>query len=386
MKASILWLGRLWPLPVLLKRKRKIKKLVTDAAVHDKQCSPAPGHLQGQTSPQPEDHLLAEDPPQPELVEAELPKIYRLNDDIIYYLATSILPLDDAAAFALTCRATYQATNGKKILQKLKLEPVRYRAQFLQRLELDFPGHVLCYLCAEFHSRLYGTWTGTELTRCDGRSKMLEISMGWLFLRYRHAKEIVNHYRLGPRYGRSEVELLPLEPHVKWRPDTDITHIIQLSVKCLDNVGDFDLVFRRNVRVEYNSTRPESRDAAIFACYSDSLHLWVGYEGKDLEKELLPTCYRCEMCGAERQFSVNYLPRKPGYAVLRSTLWESVGHCDNSNDGLWGHICHDGFPATRHEYLPISQSDLIYQRAFIDEMPAIPSKGFHDTSFRKLGP
>ncbi|KAK2808913.1 hypothetical protein FQN49_008661 [Arthroderma sp. PD_2] len=338
--------------------------------------------LQG---PPQKNHLQSEDQPQPAPAEPRSP-IYSLNDDVLYYLATSILPLQDAAALALTSTATFRAMGGRKILKEIQSQPIISRVDFLQRLELDFPDHVLCYRCATFHSRLSeDPWTQVrQKSECDFESDSMEFHPDMFCLPYRHAREIANHYRLGPRYGRSEGKLLPHYPYVDSRPQSDTTAVHHLDFKCIDKGVDFNLILRRSTQVEYNFTIPKSRTEARFSALGHTVHIWDEFEENDLAEELLPSCYRCGWCGAERQFSITYLRNKPEYAVFRSTLWESVGHCKNTDSDLWKHICS---PLNRRvNYTPIRQSELMYEREFIDEMPDIPSKGFHDSSFRKLVP
>ncbi|EFQ98591.1 hypothetical protein MGYG_01617 [Nannizzia gypsea CBS 118893] len=314
--------------------------------------------------------------------ESSRPPIHQINDDVLYYLANSILPLDDAAAFALTCRATYRATNGRRVLQRLEDRSALYRARFLERLELDFPDHVLCYVCGKFHGRLREGLLG--LTSCDRNTNQLEYAPGFRYLYYRQIKEISNHYRLGPRYGRSEILILPQKPYFNRDAENNITHAVHISVKGINNAGNFELIIRRNSYVEYKYTNRNSRQEAIIACRCRSRHLWSYLKEEELVEEMLPSCYRCEMCGAERQYSISHLPAKPGYAVLRSTMWESVGQCENSGYGRLEHICTDAFQATVNQCLTIGQSELIHQRAFIDEMPAILVDGFHDSVIRNL--
>lgn len=327
-----------------------------------------------------EDDISSEDQHQPK--KPLKSPINGLNDDVLYYLANSILPPDDAAAFAITCRAAYVATSGRRVLQKLKEEPALYRARFLERLELDFPNHVLCYECSTFHGRLREGLLG--LTSCDRNTSQLEYAPGFRYLYYRQIKEIANHYRLGPHYGRSEVHILPQKPYFKRDTENDITHVVQISMKGINNAGAFELIVRRNSYVEYNYTSRKSRQEAIVACRCRSRHLWSYLKEEELAQEMLPSCYRCEMCGAERQYSISYLRAKPGYAVVRSTMWESVGQCENSGYGRLEHICSGGFQATINQRLTIDQSELIHQRAFIDEMPAILVDGFHDNVIRNL--
>ncbi|EFE44289.1 hypothetical protein TRV_00905 [Trichophyton verrucosum HKI 0517] len=245
--------------------------------------------------PKAEDSLSSEDRHQPE---GRLePALHRLNDDVLYYLANYILSLDDTVAFALTCRAAYKAIGGRRVLQMLNKEPAWYRARFLERLEFDFPKHVLCY-------------------ECD-------------------MQKIANHYRLGPLYGRNELYLVPQAPY-----------------------------FRRDIERKIAHAH--------------------GFNEEKLAREMLPLCYRCEICGAERQFTITYLASKPGYAVIRSAMWESVGHCENSVNGQWEHICSSGSPATVLPFLSISQSELIHQRACIEEIPGNFAQRLNDEVVQKL--
>ncbi|DAA76077.1 TPA_exp: Uncharacterized protein A8136_1114 [Trichophyton benhamiae CBS 112371] len=330
--------------------------------------------------PKAEDSLSSEDRHRPE---GRLkPALHRLNDDILYYLANSILPLDDAAAFALTCRAAYKAISGRRVLQRLNKEPALYRARFLERLELDFPKHVLCYECGKFHTWLEENVLG--LSPCDLNGIQLDYTTGFPRLFYRHAKEIANHYRLGPRYGRNELYLVPQAPYFRRDTERNIAHAVYISPKAVNNAGNFELILRRTSYVEYKYTSRKSREEAIYATRCRSHHLWPGFNEKKLAREMLPLCYRCEMCGAERQFTITYLASKPGYAVIRSTMWESVGHCENSGYGRWQHICSSGSPATIHQFLSINQSELILQRAFIEEMPGNFTQGFNDEVVQKL--
>ncbi|EGD99297.1 hypothetical protein TESG_06566 [Trichophyton tonsurans CBS 112818] len=327
-----------------------------------------------------EDSLSSEDRHRPE---GRLkPALHRLNDDVLYYLANYILPLDDAAAFALTCRAAYKATNGRRVLRRLKKEPTLYRARFLERLELDFPKHVLCYECGIFHDRLLQGLFG--LTLCDLSSIQLDYAPGFRRLYYRQVKEIANHYRLGPRYGRSELHIVPQTPYFKRDTERKIAHAVYIRPKAINNAGSFELIFRRTSYVEYKYTSRKSRQEAIYAATCRSHHLWPGFREEHLAREMHPLCYRCEICGAERQFTISYLATKPGYAVIRSVMWESVGHCENSGYGRWEHVCSNGSPATIQQFRTISQPELIHQRAFIEEIPGDFMQGFNDEVVQKL--
>ncbi|EZF26873.1 hypothetical protein H112_01056 [Trichophyton rubrum D6] len=252
------------------------------------------------------------------------PALHRLNDDVLCYLANSILPPDDAAAFSLTCRAAYKATSGRRILQRLNKEPALYRARSLEHLELDFPKYVLCYECGKYHDRLLQGFFG--LTPCDLNGIQLDYAPNFRRLYYRQIKELANHYRLGLRYKRNELYMIPQTPYFKRDMERKIAHAVHIRPKAINNAGNFELIFRRTSYVEYKHTSRKSRQEAIYATSCRSHHLWPGFKEEKLAREMLPLCYRCEMCGAERQFTISYLASKPGYAVIRSTMWESVGH------------------------------------------------------------
>lgn len=310
--------------------------------------------------------------------------IYSLNDDVLYYLAHSILPTNDAAALVLTCKAIFQAVDGKRVLRELKDRPAVYRTMFLQRFEPDFPNRVLCYRCATFHSR-YPTPSGIrgiEGTTCDKDSGSIWYGPRRYILHYRQAKEIVNQHLFGPSYGRSLDKLVLQGPFFESKPEKNVTGVHHLDLKWVRKNGTFALILRRNVRLEYQYTNPESRETADWMVMGGSTHIAVCVGQHDLTKELPPSCYMCELCGAERQFSITYLPHKPGYALYRGTLWESVALCQNSEYDLWTHISMPWL--ARANFIPISQRDLKHQYAFIDDIPSVPAMGFHDSFLGKL--
>lgn len=319
----------------------------------------------------------ADDDPQPQAVPARSP-IYALHDDVVYYLAKTILPINDAVALVLTCRSVYHAANGKMVLQELQHQPVACRADFLQRLEPDFPNHVLCYRCAVFHSQYQDTcgFRGNEATKCDKGSGSTSYGDATHRLQYRQVKEIANLNRFGPSYGRSLDKIMLQGSLIRPLPHREITSICRLDLKWVKRNGTFALTIRRNLQVEYQYTSLKSRESANVVIWGGTRHAMKWLEDDDLMEELLPSCYRCGHCGAERLFSITYLPYKPEYALIRSTLWESVGLCRNSPDDLWDHIC-SAFHE-EGELIPISLRDLEHHYAFIDDMPPVPDQELPD--------
>lgn len=332
---------------------------------HPQQDHPQQDHLPHEIHIFENESNLMEVQPEPEIAEPQSP-IHSLSADILYYLVVSFLPQVDTASLALTCKAAFIAVDGTRVLQELRAEP-SYRIKLLQRLELEFPDHILCYSCIKFHRRLRGIWHSP--IPCDFTRG--EITFGRLksHVFYRYAKEILNHYRFGPRYGRSEHEVLPQTLCPIFEPDNDVKGVDCIDIKCVDKGSGINLKFRRYVWVEYNLSNPVSEKRAKFMASTSYPHLWSSRDmGDHLIEELSPTCYRCEWCGAEREYSVIHLCDKPGYAAIRSTLWESVGQCENTEEGVWYHVCKGFFVKDENRYIPINQCELTHLHDFVDRV------------------
>ncbi|EFE45027.1 hypothetical protein TRV_00189 [Trichophyton verrucosum HKI 0517] len=178
---------------------------------------------------------------EPVIAEPQSP-VHSLSADILYYLVVSFLPLVDTASLALICKAAFVAVDGTRVLQELRAEP-SYRINFLQRLELEFPDHILCYLCVKFHRRLRDIWQ--PWLPCESGRGLIHFGQ-WKFLfPYTYAKEVVNHHRFGPRHGRSEHDLVPQTQYPMFEPDKDIKGVDCMDIKCVDNGGGVNLKFRR---------------------------------------------------------------------------------------------------------------------------------------------
>ncbi|OAL69377.1 hypothetical protein A7D00_6496 [Trichophyton violaceum] len=300
---------------------------------------------------------------EPVIAEPRSP-VHSLSADILYYLVVSFLPLVDTASLALTCKSAFIAVDGTRVLQELRAEP-SYRIKFLQRLELGFPDHILCYFCVKFHRRLRDIWQ--PQVPCHSERGLMHFGQ-WKFLfPYRYAKEVVNHYRFGPRHGRSEHDLVPQTQYSMFEPDKDIKGVDCMDIKCVDNGGGFNLKFRRYVCVEYNLSNPVSKARATQVALINYQHLWSSFKmAFNLTEELPPTCYRCEWCGAEREYSIIHLRDKPGYAALRTTLWESVGPCENTEHGEWYHVCQGFLEIDKNHSIPINQCELTHLHDFVD--------------------
>ncbi|EFR00866.1 hypothetical protein MGYG_03869 [Nannizzia gypsea CBS 118893] len=327
---------------------------------------------------------LSEDQPQPKgqlepvLDEPQHP-IHSLSADILYYLAVAFLPVNDTASLALTCKAAFIAVDGKKVLQEWQSQPLACRAEFLRGLERDFPGHILCYQCAKFHSRFQSEYQDVE---CDFNSCQMYYGQCSYRVLYKCAKEIVNHYRFGPRYGRSERELIPKTLYSISKPEDDVKGIDCIDLKCVGEGDNVNLIFRRYIWVEYDLSNPKSREAAKYVVLMNSLHILGPHWRMDnLTDEIPPTSYCCKWCGAEREHSIVHLRDKPGYAALRSTLWENVGQCENTEHGLWTHVCDDWLMHREEEqYVPIRQCDLTYLYAFVGDASCADRERYYDPS------
>ncbi|KAK2787960.1 hypothetical protein FQN52_006966 [Onygenales sp. PD_12] len=159
--------------------------------------------------------------PDPDPVVKQNPNelINKLPLDIIYYLGTSdYLSLVDKSSLALVCKNFWNVLNGPKVLQPLRRPAVgvgltdneaqakEQRLEFLQRLEIQFPKHLLCHHCVTFHLRPKPAWrTPQDLSiigRCDMENGVLFSTWGSLpLLPFTLAQEIMNRHRYGDEYG-----------------------------------------------------------------------------------------------------------------------------------------------------------------------------------------
>ncbi|KAM5469327.1 hypothetical protein MferCBS49748_002998 [Microsporum ferrugineum] len=296
--------------------------------------------------------------------------IFSLGDDEVSYII-SVLPPLDAAAFVLSCKFMWQTGKGRSVLQQL-YNLHKGRIEILERLEVDFPKHVLCYRCEKFHRRSkipppklepYGCDTESEIHFLGSPSTESGIQP---HLTYRQAKEIMNHYRFGPTHGRPATKVTHYHTFADrgYEGSVHVKIAWNFDVKLIDG----NLVLKQDMWATYQVNNSTSRYKAVDICEQGNNHLLHGISANNIGIPL-HQCYRCPHSSSERELQVTYIKHKPGYALLRSTLWENLGTCQNpsSGSGLWSHATWSSpciFSATA-----IHPDGLKYKHHFNTELP-----------------
>lgn len=294
--------------------------------------------------------------------------IRSLHDDAIYCIVSS-LPPADAAAFVLASKSFWQAADGQRVVNRLS-EPSDRRIDFLERIEAKFPEHVLCYRCQRFHTqckkkpRLKPGQCDTETAiHFFGPRDQRDIP----HLLYRQAKEVMNHYRFGPTHGRCAAAVMSiptfyLKPHGEYWSTKGVWNF---DVKLISN----NLILKEDVWIMYRASFPH--DA------SDYLN--------GFKKHLLPEislfnktsdcyyCYRCPLSHSEREIRISRLRYKPSCILIRSTTWENLGACKNSEGSLWEHGTE--FSPCNFARVAIGPGDLKYKHHFDSELPSRDYRG-----------
>ncbi|EZF35334.1 hypothetical protein H109_04035 [Trichophyton interdigitale MR816] len=300
-------------------------------------------------------------------IQVEAP-IRSLHDDAIYFIVSS-LPPADAAAFVLASKSFWQAADGQRVVNRLS-EPSDSRIDFLERIEAQFPEHVLCYRCQKFHTQCEKNPL-LKPGQCDTETAIHffgpkdERNIPCLI--YRQAKEVMNHYRFGPTHGRCaaaamSIHTFYLKPHGEYWSTKGVWN---LDIKLISN----NLILKEDVWIMYRASFPH--DA------SDYLN--------GFKKHLLPEislfnktsdcyyCYRCPLSHSEREFRISRLRYKPSCILIRSTTWENLGACKNSEESLWEHGTE--FSPCNFARVAIQPGDLKYKHHFDSELPSRDHRG-----------
>ncbi|EEQ28191.1 uncharacterized protein MCYG_01079 [Microsporum canis CBS 113480] len=293
----------------------------------------------------------------------DTPAIHSLNDDVVYYIACTLPPVD-AASFVLSCRAIWQATTGQNFLNKLYKLP-KGRLRLLERLEEDFPLHVLCYRCEKFHCRCSQLPPLLKSAECDLDSGVFFLGspcedLATTYFTYRQAKEIMNHYRFGPANGRGATDVINHHTFTQLDETFQTRTAWSFDVKLINNM----LVLKQDTWVVYLYNCDKSMDHAVQICGHWGEHLLYGIE--DISRES-HQCYRCPYSLSERELRIYHLKQLPGHALLHSTLWENLGSCRNTGSNLWNHASW-GMPCTSHP-LKITPEETKYRQYFDNELP-----------------
>ena len=90
--------------------------------------------------------ILTRSPPSEALAISPL-KLFPLE---IILIIASFLPVEEAASFSLSCRLFYDLFGGPRIVESFK-DDKQLQYKFLDLLERDLPGHILCYHCKQLH-------------------------------------------------------------------------------------------------------------------------------------------------------------------------------------------------------------------------------------------
>ena len=90
--------------------------------------------------------ILTRSPPGEALAISPL-KLFPLE---IILIIASFLPVEEAASFSLSCRLFYDLFGGPRIVESFKNDK-QLQYKFLDLLERDLPGHILCYHCKQLH-------------------------------------------------------------------------------------------------------------------------------------------------------------------------------------------------------------------------------------------
>ncbi|EEQ31943.1 uncharacterized protein MCYG_04762 [Microsporum canis CBS 113480] len=297
--------------------------------------------------------------------------IYSLNNDAVYYI-TSMLPPADAAAFVLSCRAIWQAAGGQNFLTRLSKSDESC-LDFFERIEADYPKHVLCYRCKKFHSHCRSP-SGLKPDACDTESSVHFLGppkdyRTW-HLTYRQAKEVMNHYRFGPTHGRCAPKAIHY--HTFAQEINQYQHYVKgvwnFDMKFIGN----NLILREDIWIKYKLDGHLSTSDAVSMCEGWNKHLSLGRAMGTNDE--LHSCYRCPYSSSEREIQVSYLRYKPGYGLLRSTLWENLGACQNSDTDLWNHGT--WFNPCTFSPLAIDPAELRYKHHFDTRLPARDHSGW----------
>jgi hypothetical protein len=97
------------------------------------------------------------------------------------------------------------------------------RLDFLCRLQVDYPEHLLFYQCASFHCHLGGWfWGSTDFTACDSKTRVFEDSSVDLYLPFSRAQEVMNRHQNGWDYGSPVSDFgYNFDYNSNYRPHTD---------------------------------------------------------------------------------------------------------------------------------------------------------------------
>ncbi|EZF72294.1 hypothetical protein H105_05655 [Trichophyton soudanense CBS 452.61] len=297
-----------------------------------------------------------------------LAPIHALHADAIYCIV-SLLPSGDAAAFVLASKSFWQAAGGQRVVNRLS-KPSDSRIDFLERIEAQFPEHVLCYRCQIFHTQCKKKPL-LKPGQCDTETAIHffgprdERNIPCLL--YRQAKEVMNHYRFGPTHGRCaaaamNINTFYLKPHGEYWSTKGVWNF---DIKFISN----NLILKEDVWIMYRASFPH--DA------SDYLN--------GFKKHLLPEitlrsqvsdcyyCYRCPLSHSEREIRISRLRYKPSCILIRSTTWENLGACKNSKGSLWEHGTE--FSPCNFARVAIEPRDLKYKHHFDSELPSRDYRG-----------
>ncbi|EFQ99080.1 hypothetical protein MGYG_08960 [Nannizzia gypsea CBS 118893] len=297
------------------------------------------------------------------------PPIYALHGDAIYCIISS-LPPADAAAFVLASKFFWQVAGGQTFLNRM-LSDTASRLDFLERIEACFPKHVLCYRCQKFHVRCK-EYPLLKPGQCDAESaihffgpKTMEGMKHTPCLLYREAKDVMNHYRFGPRHGKCaatvthtrtfflEISSSPFPTHGVWNFD----------IKYISN----NLILKEDIWIMYHLARPADGKSLLDG-WKNHLLPTISLDGEEVYYR-----YRCPVSSSEREFRVSRLRHRPGHKLIRSTIWENLGPCKNSYGSLWEHGTE--FTPCKSNPVVIKPEELRYKHHFDSKIPSRDYRG-----------
>lgn len=237
--------------------------------------------------------------------------IRNLPTELLCDIANLLSPAD-AAALVLTNKAVLNAVGH----QILRFEGLEDRVEFLKRLEILFPKHLLCYQCGRFHRRRRRGHR-TKSTSCDRRNGLLFHGISSLNLPFTRVQEVMNRHRYGKQHGVSVKSLNERRTLSLGTSDfkTEVTRAKIIGDQLFIKVAIF-------VRCE-DRDRDFNRDCQ-YCPHQTSWNLELREHDYLLHKAM-----RCLECSTEVRFD------KFGNGRPFTTIWYNLGECRSPFEDEW---------------------------------------------------